>query len=79
LSSANFQSRTFHSLYDAALPRPAAKAGLALTRFFIILELIHAALHKNKGNQEKFRWLIVNSQLLILNYFTKDTEHQFRI
>ncbi|HEY0048590.1 MAG TPA: hypothetical protein VGB68_04850, partial [Pyrinomonadaceae bacterium] len=24
-------------------------------------------------------WLIVNSQLLILNYLTKDTEHQFRI
>ncbi|HEY0048282.1 MAG TPA: hypothetical protein VGB68_03275 [Pyrinomonadaceae bacterium] len=38
-----------------------------------------SALHKNKENQEKFRWLIVNSQLLILNYFTKDTAHQFRI
>jgi hypothetical protein len=37
------------------------------------------ALHKNKGNREKFRWLIVNSQLLILNYLTKDTEHQFGI
>ncbi|HEY0048823.1 MAG TPA: hypothetical protein VGB68_06045 [Pyrinomonadaceae bacterium] len=37
------------------------------------------ALHKNKGNREKFRWLIVNSQLLILNCLTKDTEHQFRI
>jgi hypothetical protein len=37
------------------------------------------ALHKNKENREKFRWLIVNSQLLILNCLTKDTEHQFRI